>query len=90
MQPNNNQPETDWHAEAVFWQQKYTEQLMHSTQVITALSRPMLIEQARSQFVQQASEAMKQHLAAQPPKAESNGAQGPSESQESMPVGPSE
>lgn len=29
-------------AEATFWQRKYFEQLLHSTQVITALSRPML------------------------------------------------
>ena len=33
---------TDWRAEAQFWQLKYFEQLMHSTQIITALSRPML------------------------------------------------
>jgi hypothetical protein len=28
--------------EAEFWQQKYFEQLQHSTQVIAALNRPML------------------------------------------------
>lgn len=33
---------TDWKAEAQFWQLKYFEQLVHSTQVISALSRPMI------------------------------------------------
>jgi hypothetical protein len=33
----------NWQAEAQFWQLKYFEQLLHSTQVITALGRPMLV-----------------------------------------------
>lgn len=36
--PIQTQP-INWQAEALFWQQKYTEQLMHSSQVIIALSR---------------------------------------------------
>ena len=49
MNENGNTPDTDWQAEAQFWQLKYFEQLMHSTQVITALSRPMLAGYAQLQ-----------------------------------------
>jgi hypothetical protein len=89
MQPNSA-PAPDYKREALYWQQKYIELLAHTSQVIAELSRPMLIEQARNNFVQQASEAMRQHLAAHPPEQGQNVAQGPTESQESMPVGPSE
>lgn len=49
MANTNGTDSTDWKAEASFWQQKYFEQLLHSTQVITALSRPMLVAQAKLQ-----------------------------------------
>jgi hypothetical protein len=46
---------TDWKAEAQFWQLKYFEQLIHSTQVISALSRPMLGGLAQLQAAAQAA-----------------------------------
>lgn len=49
--------EINWQAEAAFWQQKYFEQLMHSTQVIGALSRPMLQQVAAAQAAAQAVQA---------------------------------
>jgi hypothetical protein len=36
--------ERDYQKEAQFWQIKYFELLQHSTQVIAAMGRPMLIE----------------------------------------------
>lgn len=41
--------------EAVFWQSKYFEQLLHSTQIIAALNRPMLAAQAQQQAAHQAA-----------------------------------
>jgi hypothetical protein len=49
MANTNGTDSTDWKAEANFWQVKYFEQLLHSTQVITALSRPMLSAHAQLQ-----------------------------------------
>lgn len=51
------QQDVDWQAESQFWQLKYFEQLLHSTQVITALGRPMLgqVQQLRQQAAQQAA-----------------------------------
>lgn len=51
------QDTTDWHAEAQFWQLKYFELMIHSNQVVTALSRPMLgglalLQQAAQQAAQ--------------------------------------
>lgn len=49
------QDPTDWKQEAEFWQLKYFEQLNHSTQVITALSRPMLSSVAAKRLAAKAS-----------------------------------
>lgn len=48
---------TDYKAEAQFWQLKYFELMIHSNQIITALSRPMLTEQAMAQLQAQAAQA---------------------------------
>lgn len=50
---------TDWKGEAEFWQLKYFELMIHSNQVITALSRPMLAQQAMAQLQAQAAAAAK-------------------------------
>lgn len=49
--------ETNWQALAEFWQVKYFEQLIHSTQVITALSQDKLggIAKLRQQAKQAAA-----------------------------------
>jgi hypothetical protein len=66
MNPNGKQPdEHNWEAEAQFWQLKYFEQLLHSTQIITALGRPMLmnvqnLQQQAMAAAQAASEAVPQ------------------------------
>lgn len=51
------QDTTGWQAEAQFWQLKYFEQLIHSTQIITALSRPLLGGLAQLQQAAQAAQA---------------------------------
>lgn len=64
---NGEQPQqdtTDWHAEARFWQLKYFELMIHSTQIITALSRPMLGGIAQLQAA--AQQAAQQVAAAKP------------------------
>lgn len=50
----DNGASRDWQAEAQFWQVKYFEQLLHSTQVITMLGRPTLLH---AQQLQQAAKA---------------------------------
>lgn len=49
----------NWQAEAQFWQLKYFEQLIHSTQIITALNRPLLghVQQVQQQAAQAAAQA---------------------------------
>lgn len=39
--------ETDWQAEARFWKQKYLEQMLTHTQIVTALMRSTLTESAK-------------------------------------------
>ena len=40
-----------WKEQAEFWQLKYLEQLSHSTQVITALTREKVASQVRSRML---------------------------------------
>lgn len=55
----------DWQAEAKFWQLKYFEQLLHSTQVIAALSRPQIVEVQRQQQAAAAQAAAAETVAGQ-------------------------
>lgn len=48
--PEEKRDATDYKAEAQFWQLKYFELMIHSNQIITALSRPMLTEQVVAQL----------------------------------------
>lgn len=70
---NNHETTTDdgmdWKAEAEFWQMKYFEQLNHSTQIITALSRPMLVAQAQKRMAPQLA-AIKEQIDTQRQAAE--------------------
>jgi len=44
----------DFEAEAEFWQLRYFELMVHTNQIITALSRPLLNKMAMQQLAQQA------------------------------------